>query len=429
MSIRYVGKFLAMMSLWFCTSVHTTEAQIVSIGGDFSTLPLSRFIKVLETKGKPSLIKVKRDSLHYPFKTNYLDFIKILPTEHDRAYWLKLEVRNSTDERKQLIIEFENPHLKEIEFFEILDSKIVGDNHTGSRFEYDTRQEKHTTFLFRTRLAPQEQKEYYFYINHQGQGFTLHTYLYTTEAFYARLSVLQANVWLAVGAILMLSVVLWWFAGKFWNDFFASLALYVSSWGILVLIYSGHGFQLIWGSAYYWNTWSMEIFQALNAFFVVRMGCIFWRSYTIVPPIFRILRLCLYASGVILGGLLLMMYFEFYFPPFLRENFTGFWCMLMNVFVWLCLVIWEISVSKQIWNISIFVSSILLGVLLGVLVYRNPTLHYFHTEPIWLVTITTFNLYMSWIAMRRVHFVQNEKKLDQWLSIQRIRASKTNPDL
>jgi hypothetical protein len=56
-------------------------------------------------------------------------------------------------------------------------------------------------------------------------------------------------------------------------------------------------------------------------------------------------------------------------------------------------------------------------------------LHYFYTEPVWLLTITSFNLYMAWIAMRRVHFVQNEKKLDQWLSIQRIRSNKTNPDI
>jgi hypothetical protein len=234
----------------------------------------------------------------------------------------------------------------------------------------------------------------------------------------------QANVWLAVGALLMLAMVLWWFAGKFWNSFFASLALYVSSWVLLTLTFSGNSYPLFWSKAYFWNVWSVDILQALNALFAIRMGYKFWGSYTQITQFERVFNILIYTSFVLLGGLLFLMYFEIYFPPFLRGNISGFWCAIMNILVWLLLVCWEISVSKQVWNIVIFMGSILLGILLGIVIYKNPTSHYFYTEPIWLATITGFNLYMSWLAMRRVYLIQNEYKLDQWLSIQRIRQTK-----
>ncbi|TAE15728.1 MAG: hypothetical protein EAZ95_08440 [Bacteroidetes bacterium] len=424
MKIRFCFSFF----LSLCLLVFSAKAEIVLIQNGFSKMALGRYIKVLETKGKPSLLKVKRDSIQYPFKNNYLEFLNLPTSESDKGYWLKIEIHNVSDERKQLIIEFENPLLREVEFFEIQEGKIIENKYTGSRFEYATRKEENNTFLFRTRLLPQESKEYYFYISQQGQSLLLPVHLYTTESFYARLSLVQANVWLAVGALLMLSMVLWWFAGKFWNDFFAALALYVSSWVMLVLIYSGHSYPLLWQSAYYWNSWSVDIFQALNALFVVRMGYIFWRSYTLIPQALRVFNILIYTSFALLGILLLVMYFEILLPPFLHQHLSTFWCVCMNVLVWLLLVCWEISVSKRIWNIVIFVSSILLGILLGILIYKNPTVHYFYTEPVWLATITGFNLYMAWLAMRRVHFVQNERKLDQWISIQRIRNTRTNPE-
>jgi|GEM_PF-6828582 len=397
------------------------EIEIVQVGEGFQQISLGRYIQLYPCKGKPSLLRVKRDTLS--FNNNYEEVLNLPTTESDRGYWVKFKVRNTTDERKQLIIEIDNPLLKEVEFFEVT-NKIENNNYTGNRFEYDTRHEKHTAFLFRARLAPQETKDYYFYIHQQGQSITLPIYLYTTEAFYTRLSIVQARVWLAVGALLMLALALWWFAGKFWNDFFAALALYVSSWVMLVMVYSGISYSLLWRDAYHWNVWSVEIFQALNALFVVRMGYKFWRSYTIVPQALLLFNVFLYVSGTLCGITIFLMYFDLQLPPYLATHVTGFWYVAMNVSVWLLLVCWEISVSKQFWNVLIFVGSILLGILLGIVLYRNPTSHYFYTEPIWLATITGFNIYMTWLAMRRVHFVQNKHKLDQWLSAQRIRNKK-----
>ncbi len=396
-------------------------AEPLLIGEGFKQTPLGRYIGVYSCEGKPSLARIKRDTTL--FKGQHEDILRLPISQASSGYWVKLRLQNITDERKQFIIEIENPLLHEVEFFEVKNG-IQKHNHTGNRFEYNTRKEKHTTFLFRTQLAPQEEKDYYFYIAQQGQSINLPIHLYTTEAFYERLSIVQANLWLAVGALLMLALVLWWFAGKFWNDFFAALALYVSSWVLLVLVYSGVSYPLLWHNASHWNLWSIEIFQALNAFFAVRMGYKFWRSYTIIPQVLRFLNFFLYVSGSLLGIVIFLMYFQLPLPPYLTENLTGFWCIFMNVMVWLFLVCWEISVSKQFWNVLVFVGSIMLGILLSILLYQNPTIHYFYTEPAWLATITIFNVYMSWIAMRRVHFVQSEQKLDQWLSVQRIRAAR-----
>ncbi len=135
---------LASLAPAYALDLAMLDSTLV-ITEDFKQAPVGRYMSILEVQNKPSLAKIMRDSINYPFKTNYEDVLKLSAKTSESAYWLTFHVKNETHQPKELILEIDNPLVEELEFFEI-NEKIDRHYYTGNRFDFKTRPINHRNY-------------------------------------------------------------------------------------------------------------------------------------------------------------------------------------------------------------------------------------------------------------------------------------------
>ncbi len=387
---------------------------------DFKQAPVGRYVSILAVQNKPSLAKIMRDSINYPFKTNYEDVLKLTTQAPSSAYWLTFHVRNDTEQAKEFILEIDNPLVEELEFFEI-NEKIDRHYYTGNRFEFKTRPINHRNFLFKVSLAPQQDKIYYAYLNQQGKDITLPVKLYTPESFLEANYKSQMILGLTNGFFffaLLLAIFMYWNLQRL-N--FLNFSFYILTLWLFALDNAGLAYQYLWGNYPAWGQYSVYVLAYLNAFFAVVIVYRYLTELRLMQPILPWILYVAYFCAFWAFLSVALVYFE----NSLIQYFTGGFPLWLMSFVNAVLItglafgMYKKPNSLAYWGLAIYTLLFMVEV-------------YF-----WIITPITENIYTGiffnfgcgsvlvavfWALSYQIRYFYNEEELQNLLSRNKLIA-------
>jgi hypothetical protein len=399
------------------------DEPILHIHQQFKKKTIGRYVSVLKCENKPSLAKIMRDSINYPFKLNYTDVLQFKTDKSDRAFWLAFRLKNDTERQQNLFLEADNPLLNEVEFFEISNQeRFSNHNATGSKFEFQTRQIPHRNFIFRINLEPKEEKIYYVYIHHHQSSFQVPLVVYHPETFALQNYQIQTTLGIFVGFLIFASLTIFFFYLHLQKQIFLFLLLYLVSIMGWILSKNGFAFQYLWSKNPTWNENASHFFAFLSAYVMAKILRFFIAEQKNSPFLPRILNFVAYVCLSVLVLSLVLMYFGS--PLLLWINGSWIFDVLFFGQAIFDLILIYYLIQKPNSNVFYMLLAIVLFLLPVFQLYRlgEQLSENLYAQPFFLYLVALQVLLLMLILTYRVRFFKNEEHLQKLISVNKMIA-------
>jgi hypothetical protein len=417
--VSVIGLLLGGLS-WVCAE--EVDYKVCIVRNDFTKVKLSRYIQVLPCESKPSLARVMRDSVNYPFRQNFQDFLQFPSDKIESAYWVMFKIKNEDTERKKLLLELDNPLLGEVEFFETSD-KIDAHAHTGSRFDFSTRPLNHRNFVFRVTLLPQEEKVYYLYIYHKGLPAYIPVTLYSAEAFAEAQYLQQLGIGFVLGFWLFLLGLVIWLRVQVGQGLYGHFAFYLLSLGLWWMAQIGIGEQFLWYFVLEWGESMAGIWALWNVYFIWRLLYFFAQQQgrlVYLRSLFNIISritFCLVLIGMIL------LYFKSTWQYLWLGSLTHFYFNATHIVLLLFTIYGQLRNTQADRHISLI---LLIGLLLlgAYFYFITPSeAHNPFTTPFTLYAFIAVSLNTFVVISHRLRILKNEEELAKLVSVTKLKTA------
>jgi signal transduction histidine kinase len=255
-----IFKKIFVLSLLFFVQLITAQAEF-KVNDNFKSINFKNYISVFSTLDSinPNTLLNNEEINWKPNKVSY--------GFSNELFWLKFKINNTSKEKKKLYLEVNNPHLRFIEFYELVDNKLILKYKSGRFMHFDTRPVDNVKFLFPIELNINQKNSYYIKIDKRTTSVSFPVNLWEQNEF----SRINNEVNLFNGI---------YFGGVFLAVFYSLIAffyirrnlyiyycLYVVFVGLYMFTSAGYSFQYIAKDSITFNNYFRVITLVLMMFF------------------------------------------------------------------------------------------------------------------------------------------------------------------
>ncbi|TAG00535.1 MAG: hypothetical protein EAZ44_09315 [Cytophagia bacterium] len=427
-----MSRFNYLLFLFLCTLVFQLSAQQAQSTDVLSTSPvflitdslknyadLGRFTMMHQAKNKPSLVKITRDSINYPFYNNLGNELKLELQNPDDGYWFYFKIENTYEHLTELILTFENPLLRELEFFEIKE-KIEFHRHTGTQLPFNSRLLTHRNFVFPLYFKAKEQKKFYVYINNAGLTTSIPIKLVKLNHFWQNTIIVQTKLGAYAMFIVLMTIAIVFLFVQVKNILVGYLGLYILLVGLWVLNKTGFAFQFFWSSSSFLAQNADVLISFALILTSLRLVFHFLEEYEYSTISLNFVLMPIYLFTFLLIFSFFVIYFESNWAYFILE-YISFWSLILSqfglIFSFLIVLIRRETQQKLILLIYIF---IFLLPILFLLPTSQKIETYFYCSDLFLYSTICMIMSLVIIIIHPIKYFRNEKKLEIFASIKKL---------
>lgn len=301
MKVRF-GRFL-LLFLLFIMTIFTYSQQSCSASTDkiiiperFSELRVSTNLSIYVDRFSKT---ADQDILNKQDQFLPLKDADVAGDLSKATYWLRLNLVNSTDREKQVILELKKPHLSSIKLFSVNNQKLNMNEKMGYGYSFNSRIIKHRNMVFTLTLPPQTTEVFYLKIK-TDSFFQAPVSIWDPVAF----SIANYNAQTLFGLFygIMLAMIIYngflFFSLK--ERTYLYYILYLTGFTLLQLIWDGFAFQWLWGNFPWWALRSNSFFIIWTALFSLQFTNHFLQLKWSAPRLHKLVTIYVIACSFLL---------------------------------------------------------------------------------------------------------------------------------
>lgn len=222
------------------------------------------------------------------------------------VYWVRMAVENRSA-RADWLLQVTYPSLDRIDLY-MMDSAGLTQSTAGDSLPFYQRPVLHQSFLFRVRIPPGEARMLLLRFQTEGS----HQYpirILSQEAFWHadRLASLAHGVYF--GIILILGVYNLVLFFMVWDRSFLYYFLYITGFGLILLILDGLAFEWLWPTFPWWQNRSLPFTIGWSFFWSLAFASKFLNTGHLSVPLHRMMRLLMGGMVLLAASSLVIPYF------------------------------------------------------------------------------------------------------------------------
>lgn len=355
---------------------------------------------------------------------NYYEYTEIKPQviqeseEHPQSHWVKLKIKNSSNEAKEYFLFTENRLLYHIEFYLLQKGTVVRRLEDGFKATKIKREGKSSHILFPVRLQAQEELEVYYKIlnfNRVDIPFKLVNNSYLLD-FHQSYNMMQ-GFFFGMMFILFLYNLLLYFAVRYKPYLY--YALYIFSLSFYFFSLFGFMYRYVSNSN---MVWYFTVFAAVAGFTIASLFFVktILNFDTELPKINKILN---YIAVLLAIDQILVIGSIFYGPFLVTEVFFNVFLVFASIFVVTTLLsIYNLAYRNRdiivniyavVWTVIAFFSLLLPAYYLHLLPYDIPVDYLFQITMIIDVLFFSIVLVLKVKALRKERLQKEELLIEQ----------------
>jgi diguanylate cyclase (GGDEF)-like protein len=248
--MRYL--YLLLAAALLCITVLPANAVPLDVTQQY-TGPVGKHLSYLqESDGKLSLEEVMASHTMDRFTASSVAFLRF--GLNSSPVWLRLEVRNNTSQPVLQRLSIERAWLDRLDFFVLKEQKLLQHLQTGDSLPFAQRPLNSRFFAFDHAYEPGTTTVYVRI--ESSEAMVLPVYFSTTDQFQSRET--GKAYWYGIlygglAALLIYNLVLFFNLGR---NSYLFYALYLLSFLLANLAFTGHAYQFIWPEHPLWQKWS-----------------------------------------------------------------------------------------------------------------------------------------------------------------------------
>ena len=294
----------------------TTEAIRISNG----------YVEVYKDTGKNLSIKDISSPL-YSNKFQPLEVAGRALNNPEIAYWIKIKVKNNSNQTRHWVLEFYDFRINEVEMY-MPDKKFY--NKSGYAISFDERIFKHKNYVYSLDIPSGEERTYYArlipgnatsYIDGQIRSFEVFNAYATKEYF------ILALFYGLILTLICYNILVYFSIG---DKSYIYYVLYILSMGLLGMARDGIGFHYLWPDLPQINEYIFPVSELCMVFFAGLYAQHFLRLQENIPVMHKIISMVLALRILVFGiGLIIfpeLLYMQWYdVIPFTIIFIAGIW--------------------------------------------------------------------------------------------------------
>ena len=282
--LRLYQRILA--GLWICLQLVVANAHAQYRVLDISTsaaqpISLTPYFSVLEdTSRQLTLQEVQTPQVAARFKGGMVPAEALSFGYTNSVYWLKLELRNSSNQPVERMLEVSNARLTRIVLHQPAGNGTYQSTETGMAFPFDTRPQQNRYFVFPLHLPAQSQQLVYLQVNN-SVPLIVPAKLWEPAAFaeYERRDYISQSLYFGMILAMVLFNLLLFLALR--DSIFVYYVLFVIANAMSVACMNGLAKEWLWPHARYWaeiSTYIVYLFSSV-------IGILFARRILNLPEL------------------------------------------------------------------------------------------------------------------------------------------------
>lgn len=279
------------------------EAPVVQVANGIGSLPMGRFVELLEDPdGSLGLDEVRSPVHSARFRPSGAEQVNI-GYSHS-AWWLRFCLRATPDSPRELLLEVRFPSIDLIEMYAPVTGAAgavtYARSQSGDTLPWGEREIRNRNPVLRLPVA---QGEHYVYLRVTSQSvLTMPIYLWQPQAFEHFNSDTQLVLGAFYGVILALVIYNLMLFVSLRDRVYLYYVLYTAVFGLYLFAYDGLAFQYLWPDSVWWANHAPAAALSL----VLMLGAVFARSFLVLPRIAPRADRFVLATGA-LGGVLAVL--------------------------------------------------------------------------------------------------------------------------
>jgi serine phosphatase RsbU (regulator of sigma subunit) len=300
---NYLNKFFLLLFLLIITSgfckLYSNDA--LKLNNNFQRELLSNHLDVFQEKETELTIDDIAGE-KYLKKFTRITYPEIDLDLTGNRYWFRFSLHNESGSDKKYIIEFDNPYLNSLEFYDFDENNNFTLTKSGSKYPFNSRKHLQRKIIFETFIKNGETKNYYFNIepiNSTGFYCAVSEYNY----FFERESINRLILGVFAGILLtviLFNITVFFMSG---NVSYLYFALFSICFTFFLTNESGYSFQYIWPDTPEINQWSKQTIGTLSLIFFFLFSQKFLHLKKLIPRINKMITVLFLISLVFITGL------------------------------------------------------------------------------------------------------------------------------
>ena len=187
------------------------------------------------------------------------------------AIWIKIELKNSGDEFRSLVLRQDYPLIDYLSFWQLRDGKVVKQIDTGDKRAFNSREIEHKEFLFNVGVGPQQTSTVY--LRYQTSGsLNIGLSLNSQSKLLTQFSNEQLAFGAYYGGVIVLAIynMFLFFAAR--EKAFTHYLWYLISYGVYMSTHNGYAFQYLWPDNPWLANHSLLLLLALTLFWGLKFS-------------------------------------------------------------------------------------------------------------------------------------------------------------
>ena len=299
MKINY-AKYLILPLLLLAFKAHSQdtlrESTFVIQGEDFTKGDLGKYLFLLEDSALSMSYEEAVNMEGYKQSTDFVPNLGITKS----AYWVKVNVRNETDENR-FLLQLDQPLLDEVNFY-CLDDGSLTIIELGEVKPFDDRKYNYPSYIFDADIKKGETKQFLLRLRNKEQ-LQIPLYIGTTSAVVHDLSVKQliSSTFFGIILVMLLYNLFVYFAVREVNYLY--YVVYILVVGLTQLMAQGFTFQYIWPNSSWLASHSIFLLPALAGHAVIEFARKYMRVRLFLPRLNKGLKLLhiVYALAIVMA--------------------------------------------------------------------------------------------------------------------------------
>lgn len=226
---------------------------------------------------------------------------------YDGTVWLKLHFTNSSAKVLKRILEFKNPNLDIVEFYELTNDSYQLKGRSGDFFSINERDGKHRFPQFNFFLYPNSKKQFLIRVVNHGDQFYMPLTVWNSHELNERDYFEQYFNGIYYGIvlfILLLNILIFIIIREKANLYYI---FYIGGLIILQLALGGQAYEFLWNESIYLSNFSLPIFASFSVFFLTKFTQYFLDTKNQLPKLNKLFSLF---SWLIFGVIILSVFYN-----------------------------------------------------------------------------------------------------------------------
>ncbi len=276
------------------------------------------------------------------------------------AYWVKFTIKNESPRLKNLVFSLGYPFINNVDFFEIKETQLNREFHTGELLPFNTRDLKHRDFVFDLELEPLTEYTYILRVYNHNEALFLPLKLSSYKEYMSKdsLDLILKGFFYGLLVFVVIFNLFLFFTIK--DKMYLYYSIYVAALTLFLSNTDGISFQLLWAESPWWADRSTILFVGIANLFLLLFTKKFLKSDELSKYIDYVLNILIaFASTLII--------LSFFGPPI--RVFAVIAANGLSLFAIISVIVISIfALKKKIYGANFFVTSFLL-LMIGVIIY------------------------------------------------------------